>query len=262
MGIPVVNVTPSRGNDKISRAHSIAPLFEAGMIWAPDEQWAHELIEECAAFPNGEYDDYVDSCLVGESGILMADGSEKRLDQVRVGDWVQTPAGPRRVTRFLDQGVKEVWDVCVGGKVLTATSDHRLMTNRGWVRVDNIVPTVDTVALSNEGGSQWFSREAASFERQLCSTVVGTTGTQKAATRRTGSTLHERVAGFIETCGSFMVRITGTTCDSSRLLRVVLLAVFLCLLAVPCSAIATKGRRPFDLCVLRSSEWSYHVFCR
>jgi predicted phage terminase large subunit-like protein len=61
MGIPVVNFTPSRGNDKISRAHSIAPLFEAGMIYAPDEQWAHELIEECAAFPNGEYDDYVDS---------------------------------------------------------------------------------------------------------------------------------------------------------------------------------------------------------
>ena len=61
MGIPVVNFTPSRGNDKVSRAHSIAPLFEAGMIYAPDEQWAHELIEECAAFPNGEFDDYVDS---------------------------------------------------------------------------------------------------------------------------------------------------------------------------------------------------------
>jgi len=60
-GIPVVNFTPSRGNDKISRAQSIAPLFEAGMIWAPDQQWAHEVIEECAAFPNGEHDDFVDS---------------------------------------------------------------------------------------------------------------------------------------------------------------------------------------------------------
>jgi predicted phage terminase large subunit-like protein len=61
MGIPVVNFTPSRGNDKVSRAHAIAPLFEAGMVWAPDEQWALDLIEECAAFPNGEHDDYVDS---------------------------------------------------------------------------------------------------------------------------------------------------------------------------------------------------------
>ena len=61
MGIPVVNYTPSRGNDKVSRAHAIAPLFEAGMVWAPDEQWAHDFIEECAAFPHGEHDDYVDS---------------------------------------------------------------------------------------------------------------------------------------------------------------------------------------------------------
>ena len=61
MGIPVVNFTPSRGNDKLSRVHAISPLFESGMIWAPDETFADELIEECAAFPNGEYDDLVDS---------------------------------------------------------------------------------------------------------------------------------------------------------------------------------------------------------
>jgi predicted phage terminase large subunit-like protein len=61
MGIPVVNFTPSRGNDKLTRVHSISPLFEAGMVWAPDEPWATELIEECAAFPNGSHDDLVDS---------------------------------------------------------------------------------------------------------------------------------------------------------------------------------------------------------
>jgi predicted phage terminase large subunit-like protein len=61
MGIPVVNFTPSRGNDKLSRVHSVSTLFESGMIWAPDESWAQEVIEECAAFPNGEYDDLVDS---------------------------------------------------------------------------------------------------------------------------------------------------------------------------------------------------------
>ena len=61
LGIPVVNFTPSRGNDKLSRVHSISPLFEAGMIWAPDESWAREVVEECAAFPNGTHDDLVDS---------------------------------------------------------------------------------------------------------------------------------------------------------------------------------------------------------
>ena len=61
MGIPVVNFTPSRGNDKVSRVHSVSPLFEAGMVWAPDETFSDELIEEVAAFPNGENDDLVDS---------------------------------------------------------------------------------------------------------------------------------------------------------------------------------------------------------
>ena len=61
MGIPVVNYSPSRGNDKITRVNSIAPLFEAGLVWAPDTRWAEEVIEECAAFPAGENDDYVDT---------------------------------------------------------------------------------------------------------------------------------------------------------------------------------------------------------
>jgi len=60
-GIPVVNFTPSRGNDKVTRVHSVSPLFEAGMVWVPNETWADELVEEVAAFPNGEFDDLVDS---------------------------------------------------------------------------------------------------------------------------------------------------------------------------------------------------------
>tara|TARA_R110000751_G_scaffold246526_1_gene346449 strand:- start:68 stop:1312 length:1245 start_codon:yes stop_codon:yes gene_type:complete len=62
MGIPVINFTPSKGNDKHVRVASIAPLFEAGKIWAPmHEHFAQEVIEECAAFPHGDHDDYVDS---------------------------------------------------------------------------------------------------------------------------------------------------------------------------------------------------------
>ena len=61
MGIPVINFTPSRGNDKHARVNAVSPLFESGIIWAPDEKWAEEVIEECAAFPYGEHDDLVDS---------------------------------------------------------------------------------------------------------------------------------------------------------------------------------------------------------
>src|SRR6056300_244118 len=61
MDIPVMTFTPSRGNDKHVRVNSCAPLFEAGLIWAPDEQFAEEVIEECASFPYGDHDDLVDS---------------------------------------------------------------------------------------------------------------------------------------------------------------------------------------------------------
>jgi len=61
MDIPVQNFTPSKGNDKHVRVNTCAPLFESGMIWAPEEKWAEEVIEECAAFPHGDHDDLVDS---------------------------------------------------------------------------------------------------------------------------------------------------------------------------------------------------------
>ncbi len=61
MGIPVINFTPSKGNDKHARVNAVAPLFESGQIWAPDEKFAEEVIEECASFPYGDHDDLVDS---------------------------------------------------------------------------------------------------------------------------------------------------------------------------------------------------------
>jgi len=61
MDIPVVNFTPSKGHDKHVRVNSVAPLFESGMIWAPTQKFAEEVIEECAAFPFGDHDDLVDS---------------------------------------------------------------------------------------------------------------------------------------------------------------------------------------------------------
>lgn len=64
VGIPVTMYSPGgrrSGTDKISRANAVAPLLESGMVWASEDDWAQELIEECAAFPNGSHDDQVDS---------------------------------------------------------------------------------------------------------------------------------------------------------------------------------------------------------
>ena len=81
-GIPVLNYTPSKGRDKVSRMHMVAPLFEAGMVWAPEKSFSEEVIEECAAFPHGDHDDYVDSMTMAfirfrQGGFISLDGEEE-----------------------------------------------------------------------------------------------------------------------------------------------------------------------------------------
>ena len=61
MGIPLQEYTPSKGSDKIARVNAISDMFSSGIVWCPDTRWADELMEELAAFPNGDHDDLVDS---------------------------------------------------------------------------------------------------------------------------------------------------------------------------------------------------------
>jgi len=61
IGVPVQEFSPSRGNDKTVRVNAVSDLFASGKVWAPDTRWANEVIEEIAAFPAGEHDDYVDT---------------------------------------------------------------------------------------------------------------------------------------------------------------------------------------------------------
>jgi predicted phage terminase large subunit-like protein len=64
IGVPVTMYSPGgrrSGQDKLARANAVAPLLESGMVWYPEgKEWAEELVEECAAFPNGNNDDQVD----------------------------------------------------------------------------------------------------------------------------------------------------------------------------------------------------------
>ena len=82
MGIPVTMYSPGgrrSGQDKISRANAVAPMLESGMVWYPeDEEFAQELVEECAAFPNGTNDDQVDATVMAL--MRFRQGNFVRLD--------------------------------------------------------------------------------------------------------------------------------------------------------------------------------------
>ena len=85
IGIPVQEFTPSRGNDKMVRLNAVADLFTSGKVWAPDTRWAREVIEEVAAFPVGEHDDFVDTTTQAllryrQGGFISLDTDEKDDD--------------------------------------------------------------------------------------------------------------------------------------------------------------------------------------
>jgi phage terminase large subunit-like protein len=56
--------------------NSITDIFASGMVYAPKEKhFAQHVIEQCAAFPAGDHDDYVDT-------VQMA------VSRFRNGGWV------------------------------------------------------------------------------------------------------------------------------------------------------------------------------
>jgi predicted phage terminase large subunit-like protein len=96
MGIPVDEFTPSRGNDKIARVNAISDMFSSGMVWAPDRRWAKDVIEEVAAFPMGEHDDYVDTV-------------SQALLRFRNGGFITLPSDEEDEPKFFKSGRKAAY---------------------------------------------------------------------------------------------------------------------------------------------------------
>lgn len=90
-GVPVTAYRPTgnqyvASNDKISRVNRILEMFTSGLVWAPKRAWAEEVIEECAEFPNGQYDDYVDTVSQAlakfrEGGFIKFDTDEEESEE-------------------------------------------------------------------------------------------------------------------------------------------------------------------------------------
>jgi predicted phage terminase large subunit-like protein len=51
--------------DKVARLHSVTPLFEARLVYAPDRDWADLVITQVSQFPKGRFKDLVDCVSAG-----------------------------------------------------------------------------------------------------------------------------------------------------------------------------------------------------
>lgn len=178
--------------DKMARLYSVQHLFEEGLVFAPQRTWSEAVIAQTGTFPNAQHDDL---CFVGETLIKMADGSDRRIDQIVVGDEVLTSDGPAIVSAAACTGVHEIWRVCFDGGVLEGTANHPLWTQDGWKMLATLCPS-DIL-------SSWHSREkTASSSRSFGSTATPIGDIQNRRIPRIAATSLAPVIDFIATCGN------------------------------------------------------------
>jgi DNA-directed RNA polymerase beta subunit len=97
-------------------------------------------------------------CLALNESVRLASGVERRICDIEVGDEVVT-FDPKTLTQSTSRVVhhyvrdtdKPLYTLEVsGGRSITATGDHRFMTNHGWMQVQDLTPGLDLIAVSTE----------------------------------------------------------------------------------------------------------------
>lgn len=166
MGISVQEFSPGKGQDKISRLNAVSDIFASGKVWVPRTRWAEEVVDEVASFPAGEHDDL---CLSAGTKVLMADGSEKAIELVVVGDMVMTHEGPNRVTACGPTQISRTYTLESSLGKLIGTGNHPIYTAAGWKRLDELNRGDTIVKVSINRGSSWLQNVQGLIGRLSCS---------------------------------------------------------------------------------------------
>jgi len=97
-------------------------------------------------------------CIHKDEPVYMSDGSSKKISDVKVGDEVITfnpKTGQQTMTNvthtYTNKTDKQLYTITtVNGRKITATYDHRFMTNTGWVRLEHLNINDSLVGISLE----------------------------------------------------------------------------------------------------------------
>lgn len=98
--------------------------------------------------------DEIHKCLVGGSLVTMASGETKKIEDIRIGDMVKTPMGPKPVLNTVRSGLKKCLSFIGDGWTLATSYDHLIRTPSGWKKASNIETQKDCVYLCGVRGSE------------------------------------------------------------------------------------------------------------
>lgn len=162
-------------------------------------------------------------CLIGDTQVLMADGSEKPIREIRPGDSVWTRTGVSRVTAsaLTRRNASLMRLLTAEGREIIGTSDHPVwIDTRGFLPLASVVPGMSLSCVSNVLNGT-----------VLCGIV---TGQESIGTERSGCIgpfgnppMGRFPRGFKSTTLTKIRRITGL--KTSRCFRIPSIAGFTCL---------------------------------
>ncbi|HTE39068.1 MAG TPA: hypothetical protein VK630_21215, partial [Reyranella sp.] len=95
-GIELVNPRTGfiKSPDKVARLQTVVHLFAEGLIYAPEKEWADEMINQCATVPRAVHDDLADTCSMALL-YLRRSGWAKKKEEVAFENEDETRYRPR-----------------------------------------------------------------------------------------------------------------------------------------------------------------------
>jgi DNA repair photolyase len=116
-------------------------------------------------------------CLDGDTPVLLSNGRQRPLAELRVGDTVVGTEQQRLRRRYVETTVKAHWRTTklayrvelADGTVFVASGDHRFLTTRGWRRVADLRPVEQFV-----GAARLRNLPRHAAKRSVLGTPVGT----------------------------------------------------------------------------------------
>ena len=207
--------------DKMVRASPLRGRMQLGKVYFDKHApWFDPVYKELVTFPAGKHDD---CCFVAGTQIVMADGTSRAIELVRIGDMVETPLGPRPVTAAAMTSPRATVYEVAG---LVGTAGHPIYTqNRGWVPLVTLTES-DILQVRESVSNEESSCQGFTKKQQRTSTVWSSMESCIVATRtligRIFAATTRALVGEVsctETCGSSTTGLSqkaGSSTTSTR----------------------------------------------